>query len=70
MTSELWFCILSVQKEGDKRRVKGGKEQGVRGKGRRGNEGGGKMLLVVFIIHHSQCLAQPYITAFSFIIIS
>lgn len=42
VTSELWFCILSVQKEGDKRRVKGGKEQGVRGKGRRGNEGGGK----------------------------
>ena len=32
--SELWFCILSVQNEGEKRRVKGGKEEGVGGKGR------------------------------------
>lgn len=34
MPSELWFCILSVQKEGEKRWVKGGKEEGVGGKGR------------------------------------
>lgn len=36
VTSELRFCILSVQKEEDKRRVKGGKEEGGGGKGRRG----------------------------------
>ena len=48
MTSVLWFHILSTpQKERNKRREWGEKEEGVGGKGRRGGEErGGRMLLV------------------------